>query len=145
MEEREKMITENAPGGQPEITVDRANLYQMKQYTDRKLATITEWIPVDKYGNYDASRLHLFIGTVNIMTPHGPVPIQAEIDVGEAQRAKGSGSALAEAWEKYPGTMQAAIAEVERQARAARQPKIVVPTPAVPGDLAAKQGQGVQG
>ncbi|MCG8530426.1 MAG: hypothetical protein MI749_07160 [Desulfovibrionales bacterium] len=86
-------------GGSPDglnFTVDKANLYNEKTITDLKVATIRQLIPVTVDGSPDPDRQTLFLGSTQLNTPQGPVPIQAKI---EAQT-------LEEAMDLFPQAME---------------------------------------
>lgn len=103
-----------------QMKVDKANLYREEMVTDLRVATIRRLIPIKEDGTADTTRREVFLGSTQIMSPQGPLPIQAEIPA----------ASLAEAMEKFPASMQTAVEELIKQAEEARREeasRIVVP------------------
>ena len=72
--------------------LDSDALYKEETYTDRKIGSITKLIPVTKDGNEDAERETIYLGSTQMMTPAGALPINFEIQadsVGEAAKQFG--------------------------------------------------------
>lgn len=100
--------------------VDLNNLYRQETYTDLGLGTIQCLRPVTADGADDAARKPIFMGTAQIMTPHGPIPVQCEIPAGT----------LREACAAFPEAIQKAVDDLVRQAKEyerERQGGIVIP------------------
>lgn len=100
--------------------IDINNLYRQESYTDLGLGSISCLTPVTVDGAPDAARSPIFMGTAQIMTPHGPIPVQAEI---KAETLRG-------ACEAFPQAMKDAVNELVQQARQLereRQGGIVIP------------------
>ncbi len=90
-------------GGQDiDFTVDKANLYREESITDMKVASIRKLVPITPDGEDDASREPIFYGHTQLMTPQGPIPIQAPLEV----------TTMADAMEAFPIAMKAAMDEV---------------------------------
>jgi hypothetical protein len=117
------MKNQNKPSG---ITfeVDRTNLYREEAYTDLKSASVRKLIPVRVDGTVDESRQPLFFGHAELISPQGPIPVQAEL---WAETLEG-------AFEALPAAMQKAAEEVrrdydqmmaQRQQQAAQQSKVI--------------------
>ncbi len=87
--------------------VNTKNLYRTENYTDLGVGTIQCLRPVTETGAEDASRQPLFMGTAQIMTPGGAIPVQAEIAAAN----------LKEACEKFPDAIKAAVEDLVQQAR----------------------------
>lgn len=71
----------------PEISMNPEELYLEEMYTDNKVGTIRKMTPVDANGEVDSSRPVVFIGSTQMMTPAGPLPLNFELQgstVGEA-------------------------------------------------------------
>ncbi len=94
-----------------DFTVDKSNLYREESITDLKAAVIRRLVPVRPDGSEDASRAPFFVGTTQLMTPEGPLPIQARL----------MANTLAEAFEEFPSAMQQALQEVIAQIQEMRQ------------------------
>ena len=100
--------------------MDLDNLYRQDTYTDLGLGTIQCLTPVKSDGSPDPARKPLYMGTAQIMTGHGPLPVQAEIAAGS----------LKEACEAFPQAIKEAVNQLVEQARQIereRQGGIVIP------------------
>ena len=64
---------------QIDFKVDTNNLYREDAITDLKVASIRRMIPVTAAGKDDASRSPIFFGHTQILTPQGPLPLQAKL------------------------------------------------------------------
>lgn len=84
------------------FTVDKANLYREESITDMKVASIRRLIPVKEDGSVDTSRKEIFIGHTQLMSPDGPLPIQAYLNA----------SSMTEAIEFFPEAMKKALGEM---------------------------------
>ena len=82
-----------------DFSVDRQNLYKQESFTDLKVATIRRLTPVKADGSVDKTRKTMFIGETNILTPSGPLPLQAMIQAKQLQQAV----------KHFPEAMQAAV------------------------------------
>ncbi len=90
---------------QIDFTVDQGNLYREESISDLKVASIRQLIPIKPDGSNDPSRTSLFMGHTQIMTPEGPLPLQAPLEANN----------LAEAYDVFPDAMQKALSEMVRQ------------------------------
>ena len=100
--------------------VDLDNLYRQETFTDLGLGSIQCLSPITADGAPDSSRQPIFMGTAQIMTPHGPIPVQCEIKA----------SNLREACVAFPQAIKDAVNELVEQARQLereRQGGIVIP------------------
>jgi hypothetical protein len=71
----------------PEISMNPDELYVEEMFTDNKVGTIRKMTPVDANGDVDSSRPVVFIGSTQMMTPAGPLPLNFELEgstIGEA-------------------------------------------------------------
>ena len=103
-----------------DLSVNEDNLYQEEFFTDFDMASIRRLTPVKPNGIRDKSRKLVFVGNLNLMTPQGPLPIQAAI---EAKHLK-------EAIEKYPDAMKDALRDMQEKVKKLQQEKeskIIVP------------------
>jgi hypothetical protein len=100
--------------------MDPKNLYREETFSDLKVGSIRRLTPVNLDGSKDKGRRILFIGQTQLMTPQGPIPVQAPI------KAKN----LQEAVERFPAAVNQAVeqlvAEVE-ELRRKEASRIVVP------------------
>ena len=94
-----------------DFTVDQKNLYREESITDMKVASIRKLTPVTASGDVDESRTAIFVGTTQLMTPEGPLPIQAMLQANN----------LKEAFEVFPRAMEAAMARMIEQIQQAQQ------------------------
>ena len=109
-----------------DFSVDQDNLYREEALTDLKVASIRRLIPIKADGSDDPSRTPLFYGSTQLMTPEGPLPIQAQLQANN----------LNEAYAEFPNAMQAALSEMieklqqmqkEQQRKQYDDSRIIVP------------------
>jgi hypothetical protein len=108
-----------------DFTVDTANLYREENLTDMKVASIRRLMPVTADGKDDPSRTAVFVGSTQLMSPEGPLPLQAILMANNFQEAVAA----------FPGAMKEAMEEMidqirELQAQEAKQKndsRIIVP------------------
>jgi len=103
-----------------EIQVDKNNLYREETYSDLKVASIRRLTPVREDGSDDPERDTIFIGETTLMSQRGPLPVQAPIEA----------ATLAEAFEKFPEAVNAAVENLIEQAKEMQRQeasRIVVP------------------
>ncbi|MBW2557506.1 MAG: cytoplasmic protein [Deltaproteobacteria bacterium] len=91
-------MTEN----QIEFAVEKNNLYREESFTDLKTVLIRCLTPTNPDGTVDESREKVFIGHTQLMSPQGPLPLQAPLEA----------ATLSEAIEKFPEAMHKAMAEM---------------------------------
>lgn len=91
-----------------DFTVDQNNLFREESITDLKVAAIRRLVPIKADGSPDNGRTPIFMGSSQVMTPEGPLPLQARLQANN----------LAEAYEVFPETMQAALSEMVQQLEA---------------------------
>ncbi|MDR2392528.1 MAG: hypothetical protein LBE84_12750 [Planctomycetota bacterium] len=114
------VLDKNGTGERVEAKVDLGNLYRQETYTDLGVGSIQCLHPITPEGAPDASRKSLFMGTAQIMTPHGPIPVQCEIPADTLRAA-----CLA-----FPNAVRTAVNDLLREARQIereRQGGIVIP------------------
>ena len=98
------MSAENLPE-MPPLTAD--NLFRQETFTDLKVGTIQRLTPVKADGSVDESRNERFVASTSIMSPHGAVPVQADIEAKD----------LKEAVEKFPAAVKAGVEKMVEDAR----------------------------
>lgn len=116
-----------------QLEMDPDGLYQEEQYSDQRAGHIRKLTPVTASGDVDPSRPVMFIGSTQVMTPAGALPLSFELPgktVGEAA------SHFAEEAEK---AIESTMEELKRLQREA-QSSIVVPGQGGPGGGAPGQG-----
>ena len=95
-----------AENGQPnaiDFTVDQKNLYREENITDMKVAAIRKMTPITPSGEVDEGRTAMFVGTTQLMTPEGPLPIQAMLEANNLQ----------EAFNVFPRAMEEAMLQLQ--------------------------------
>ena len=104
----------------PDIQMNAEGICREEIYTDNQIGTIRKLTPVTASGEDDASRPVQFIGSTQIMTPGGALPLNFEIPADALQDAiAGFGDAAQQAVEQ---TMEE-LREMQRQ----QASSIVVP------------------
>ena len=108
------------PPHAPEIEMDVTALTREEVFTDGKIGSIRKLIPVTLDGEQDNSRQVQFVGSTQIMTPGGALPLSFEIETETLEGAvAGFGDAAKIAVER---TMEE-LKEMQRQ----QASSIVVP------------------
>jgi hypothetical protein len=90
-----------------DVKMDTANLYREESYTDLKTGGIRKLVPIQLDGSEDSSRDAVFTGHTQLMSPHGPLPLQGAIEA----------KTLAEAVEKFPQAMEEAMNKMIEEAQ----------------------------
>ena len=104
----------------PEIQMDSEGICREEIFTDNRIGTIRRLSPVTANGEADSSRQVQFIGSTQIMTPGGAMPLNFEIPADALEGAiEGFGDAAQQAVEQ---TMEE-LREMQRQ----QASSIVVP------------------
>jgi len=117
-----------------EIRMEVSNLFREEVFTDNTVGTLRRLTPVTATGEPDPSRPGQFIGSTQVMTTAGPLPLSFEIEaetLGEA--AEAFGAAAREAFEK---TMEE-LREMQRQ----QASSIVVPGTGAGGGMGSSKIQ----
>ncbi len=88
-----------------DFTVNKNNLYREEGVTDHKVASIRRLVPIRIDGSDDPDREAVFYASTQLMTPEGPLPLQAPL----------SAKTLEAAIEEFPAAMQQSLNEtIER-------------------------------
>ena len=103
-----------------QIKMDTQGLYREDVFTDRQVGTIRRLTPVTATGEDDASRPVQYIGSAQIMTPAGALPLTFELEASSLEEAANQFAKGAE--EAMQATMEE-LKEMQRQAASS----IVVP------------------
>jgi hypothetical protein len=106
--------------GLPDIRFDTNGLYREETFTDRRAGTIRRMTPVLVDGSPDLARPTLYAGQTQLLTPGGVLPLVFEIQAKD----------LADAIEKFPTAVHAALEEAIEEAKEMRREassRIVVP------------------
>ena len=110
----------NNPETTTEIKMDVSNLYREEVFTDNAVGTLRRMTPVTTAGEPDPTRSEQYIGSTQVLTTAGPLPLSFEIpaeSLAEAAAAFGDG-----AKEAFERTMEE-LKEMQRQ----QASSIVVP------------------
>jgi hypothetical protein len=108
--------TENTPT----IKMDASSLYREETFTDNTVGTLRRLTPVTADGDVDPSRPVQFVGTTQVLTTAGPLPLSFEIEAQTLTEAAAAfGDAARAAFEQ---TMEE-LREMQRQ----QASSIVVP------------------
>ena len=120
-------MTDSEKHDQIDFTVDLDNLYREESITDLKVASIRQLLPIKQDGSDDPSRTPIFVGSTQLMTPEGPLPLQAKLMANN----------INEAFAEFPGAMDAALSEMvekiqkmqdqEKQRARQNDSRIIVP------------------
>jgi hypothetical protein len=110
----------NNPETRNEIQMDTNNLYREEVFTDNAVGTLRRLVPVTADGEVDNSRSTQYVGSTQVLTNAGPLPLSFEIEAGTLTEAAAAfGEAAREAFER---TMQE-LRELQRE----QASSIVVP------------------
>ena len=106
------------------FTMDPNNLYREQSYTDLKAGSIRRLIPVTPDGSPDKTRTEIFVGTTQLMTNEGPLPVQARLMANNFKEALAT----------FPETMRQATMEMieqfeklQQKMKAEADSRIIVP------------------
>jgi len=105
------IMTEPQSAADIDFTVDQKNLFREESITDLKVASIRRLVPIQADGSDDTTRSPIFVGSTQLMTPEGPLPLQARLQA----------NSLAEAYREFPGAMQRALKEMVAQLQQLRR------------------------
>ena len=110
----------NNPNTSNEIKMDASALYREETFTDNAVGTLRRLTPVTSTGEPDPDRSEQFVGSTQVLTSAGPLPLSFEIPAESlAEAAEAFGDAAKGAFEK---TMEE-LKEMQRQ----QASSIVVP------------------
>ena len=83
---------------QNDTTMDPNSLFKEENFTDQKMGAIRKLTPVKADGSDDDSRDVLFLGSAQVMTPMGAIPLNFSLhgkNIGEAAEDFGAKAAVA--------------------------------------------------
>jgi hypothetical protein len=102
----------NQPDTRNDIHMDIANLYREEVFTDNTVGTLRRLVPVTADGETDSSRAVQYVGSTQVLTNAGPLPLSFEIEAGTLTEAAAAfGDAAKDAFER---TMEE-LREMQRQ------------------------------
>lgn len=127
-----------SPETSNEIQMDASNLYREEVFTDNTVGTLRRLLPVTADGEVDTARDVQYVGSTQILTNAGPLPLTFEIQAKSLTEAAAAfGDAAKEAFEK---TMEE-LRELQRQ----QASSIVVPKGGMGGDMGGLGSGGMPG
>ncbi len=88
-----------------QLQVDSEGLYQEDSFTDRRVGSIQRLTPVTANGEPDHSRPVLYLGSTQVMTPVGALPLNFELEA----------DSLEEALAAFPAAAQASLEQTMEQ------------------------------
>ena len=95
-----------------EIQMNAGGMYREETFTDNAVGTLRRLTPVKVSGEPDSTRSAHYIGSTQVMTQAGPLPLSFEIEAGSLTEAiAGFGESAMAAFEK---TMEE-LREMQRQ------------------------------
>jgi len=104
----------------PDLNMDAESLYREEVFTDQKIGTIRQLIPVTGDGETDLARQVMYLGSAQMMTPAGALPLSFTLEANNvAEAVAGFGEAAKQALEHTLEEIQ----EMQRQAASS----IVIP------------------
>ena len=102
----------NNPETRNEIQMDTNNLYREETFTDNAVGTLRRLVPVTADGEVDSSRTTQYVGSTQVLTNAGPLPLSFEIEAGSLTEAAAAfGDAAKDAFEKTMDELR----ELQRQ------------------------------
>ena len=123
----------NNPETRNDIQMDTSNLYREEMFTDNTVGTLRRLVPVTADGEVDTSRATQYVGSTQVMTNAGPLPLSFEIEANSLTEAAAAfGDAAKDAFEK---TMEE-LRELQRQ----QASSIVVPGSEAAGGMGGMGG-----
>ncbi len=103
-----------------EISMNAHDMYREETYTDNAVGTIRRLTPVDSNGDPDLTRTPQYMGSTQVMTNAGPLPLSFEIEATSfAAAIAGFGAGAKVAFERTMDELR----EMQRQ----QASSIVVP------------------
>ncbi|MBW2433075.1 MAG: cytoplasmic protein [Deltaproteobacteria bacterium] len=90
-----------------ELKLDRGNLYKEETFSDLKIGMVKRMTPVKSDGSVDKTRKAVFVAHTSLMTPGGPLPLQAVIQAKDLQQAI----------KKFPDAMKSAMDRLAEEAK----------------------------
>lgn len=95
-------MNQDQPNQGIDFKVDTNNLYREEAITDFKVASIRRLVPINLDGSEDQNRTPIFIGHTELMSPEGPVPLQARLNADNFK----------DAMDEFPNAMNHALADM---------------------------------
>ena len=120
-------MAEEARIDQINLQLDSSNLYTETSFTDMKTGAIRVLSPVTTSGEADTSRSKVYIGSTQLMTPEGPLPVQTRLPANNLEEAIES---FADAMHQAVAQMMGELKKMAQQAQADQKredSRIIIP------------------
>ena len=117
-------------GGSPDsidFQINRDNLYREETITDLRIATIRKLSPIHADGSDDPERETIFIGSTQLGTPQGPIPLQARLEANTFEEAMHVFPKAMEAETKVVVENFKRLQEQQEKAQRAKESRIITP------------------
>lgn len=120
---------------QDQLRMDPNALYREEQFSDQRAGQIRKLTPVTPSGEHDTDRSVVFVGSTQVMTPAGALPLSFELPGDTIGEAAGH---FADEAEKAIENAMEELKQMQREA----QNSIVVPGQEGPGGAGGGMGPG---
>ncbi len=111
-----------------DFKIDENNLYREESFTDMKVGAIRRMTPVRADGGNDKSRAPVFIGSTQLVTPEGPLPLQAMLSANNFREAlEAFPKAMKEAMNKTIEQLKQMKEQQRKQEKEDKSSRIIVP------------------
>lgn len=109
---------------QIDFTIKTENLHREEGFTDMSAGSIRRLVPVNADGTDDKSRTAIFVGSSQLMTEQGALPLQAQLEANDLSEAI---AAFPIAMEKAMQEMVQALMRLQQEQKQADDSRIIVP------------------
>jgi hypothetical protein len=89
-----------------DFTMNSKNLYRDESYTDIKVGALRRLVPVNSDGSEDDSRSPMFMAQTQVMSPAGPIVLNAPLKA----------TTIEDAVDEFPAVMQAELERMKAEA-----------------------------
>lgn len=107
-----------------DFNIDTQNLYREEGFTDMSAGSIRRLVPVNTDGSDDTGRTAVFVGSSQLMTEQGPLPLQAQLVANDLSEAI---AAFPIAMEKAMQEMVQALMRLQQEQKQTSDSRIIVP------------------
>ena len=111
-----------------DLKLDEKNLYREESFTDMKTGAVRRMTPVLENGDPDTSRTPVFIGSTQLVTPEGPLPLQAMLTANNIEEALAVfPAAMKESMDKTLEQLQQMRQQQQQQQQKNEESRIIMP------------------
>jgi len=96
----------SAQQNQIDFTMNRKKLYRDESFTDIKVGALRRLVPVKPDGSEDDSRVPMFMAQTQVMSPAGPIMLNAALKA----------TTIEEAVDEFPVAMEAELEKMKAEA-----------------------------